>query len=317
MGENCVCLEECEGAVFSYSPWEYRAGPINLLVCGGRADVVQGCPAGARRISCSGLYATPCPFDTLILASTPDNATWYDELFNEHSIVDEEFIKIHYSLGYCGGIVYGEVTAPRRGYMAAGTIVKPDGTKVHLGGSDVVVAAVSVSRRSVYTLRSKTGRFPVEWLRGEGLLGDRTVVVGSWVASWEVEAIREAGALLAVAPLAQALYRGGPPPRPQYRGLLALASGGLLDTPWVSAYAALVEYAVVYWGMVDPEDVLAGLVRGWRLLEVEPRLGSAPVALIEARGFRGDPKTLILSRPVHRGSIWPGVDSGKGEAEAA
>ena len=317
MSEERVCLEECEGVIFSYSPWVYRSGPLNLLACKGRVEAVEGCPAGVKRVSCSRLYAAPCPFDAVIVPSLSNGARWYDELYDAPGVADEELVERHSMLGYCGGVVYGKLAAARHGYSAAGAIVTPRGTRVDIGGSDVIVAAVSVTRRSVYSIRSKTGRFPVEWLRGEGLLGDRTIVVGSWVASWEVEALREAGALLAVAPVAQALYRGGPPPRPQYRGIVALATGGLLDTPWALAYAALVEYAAVYWGIVDPEDVLAGLVRGWRLLGVEPRLGAAPIALIEARGFEGDPKTLILSRPVHRGSIWPGVEGGKGEAEAA
>ena len=310
MSGKCVCLEECEGAVFSYSPWVYRSGSLNLLACGGRIEAVENCPAGAKTVSCSGLYAVPCPFDAVIVPSPPNSAEWYDELYGTLGMADEELVEKHSSLGYCGGVVYGKLVASRHGYRAAGTIVTPNGTRFDIRGSDVIVAAVSVSRKSVYSLRSKFGKFPVDWLREEGLLGDKTVVVGSWIASWEVEALRETGALLAVAPVAQALYRGGPPPRPQYRGLVVLATGGLLDTPWALAYAALVEYAAVYWGIVDAEDILAGLARGWKLLGIEPRLGAAPVALVEARGFEGDPKTLILSRPVHRGSVWPGVEGG-------
>ncbi len=317
MRDHCVCLEGCEGAVFSYSPWEYKPGPLNLLLCRGDAETVEGCPSGVRRVACSGMYAVPCPFDAVIVAAGDGRRVeWYDELFAEPGVVDEELLEVHSSLGFCGGLVYGRLESAKPGYMEAGVIVEPDGSVVELG-SGPVVAAVAVSRRSVYSFRSRTGRFPVEWLREKGLLSGKTVVVGSWVASWEVRLLHDAGALLAVAPASQALHRGGPPPRPQYRGVVALASGGLLDTPWLLAYTAMVEYAAVYWGLVDPEDILAGLVRGWRLAGLEPRLGRVPVALVEARGFRGDPRTLILSRPVHRASVWPGVGSGgEGEAEA-
>ena len=145
------------------------------------------------------------------------------------------------------------------------------------------------------------------------MLTPKTVVIGSWVASWEVELLKRRGGLLAIAPVAQSLLRGGPPPRPQYKGVVALASGGYLDTPWVLAYAALVLYAGVYWGRVDAVEILDGLVRGWRLLGREPRLGNIPVALVELKEFDGSPKSFILSRPVHRAFVWQGVGGEGGE----
>ncbi len=294
-----VCLEGCSG-LLSLDPWGYQRGPVNILVDDG-FRMVDSCPEGAERLDCSGLLAAPCPFDAL--AAPPREAEWLDELLEEPGVVDASLVEERARLGYCGVLVYGRLGGEPRSHIevveAAG-VVTPSGRLLGSAGRPLV-AAIAVSRRSVYGFRRRTGRFPVEWLAEQGLL-EGALVVGSWVASWEARLIAEKGALLAVSPVTQPLLRGGPPPRPAYRGILAVATLSHPLPPWLAAYILAMLYAGVYWGEAPFEEILAGLVRGWRLSGArEP-----PLTLLDARGFDGTPESLILSRPEPRYVVWPG-----------
>ena len=295
-----LCLEGCGGLV-SLEPWRYQRGPLNILVGDDGYRVVESCPDGCDRLDCGGLLAAPCPFDAL--AATPRRAEWLDELLEEPGVVDARLVDARVGLGYCGVMVYGRVEGePERRVVVVEPrgLVTPSGRL--LGSGRPLVAAVAVSRRSVYGFKRRTGKFPVEWLAAEGLLEGGSLVVGPWVASWEVELLRGSGALLAVSPVTQPLLRGGPPPRPAYRGVLAAATLAHPVSPWLAAYTLLVLYAAVYWGESPAEEVLASLVRGWRLAGVrEP-----PLTLLEAPGFDGSPSSLILSLPRPRYAVWPG-----------
>jgi len=60
---------------------------------------------------------------------------------------------------------------------------------------------VSETRREVYEARKKHGKFPVELLESLGALGPRSVLVhAGWIASWELDAVRRAGATLVHCP---------------------------------------------------------------------------------------------------------------------
>lgn len=79
--------------------------------------------------------------------------------------------------------------AVREGYRAAEEL----GVPFHIH--------VSETRREVYEAKKRFGKFPVELLESLGALGPRAVLVhAGWIASWELEAVRRAGASLVHCP---------------------------------------------------------------------------------------------------------------------
>ncbi len=258
-------------------------------------------------IDCRGeLIAVPCPFDGLV-APGLEPKEWLDETLSEPlERVTRSELDAYAKLGYCGGLVYArEVEAPA--WFAAvkpGTIVTPAGRV--LGSNEPVLALVALTRRTVYGFKRVHGVFPVEWLERNNLLGSKTVVVGSWVSSWEANMLREKRGVLVVPVAASALGRGGPPPRPGLGVEVALGTSGVPLSPWSLALSALLTASSVYWGSVGAEEVVAWLYTGWRLVGREARVGRVPVVLVEPLVDEepSTPRGFLLSQPRSVETVW-------------
>ncbi len=258
-------------------------------------------------VDCRGeLVAVPCPFDGLVAPGVEPRG-WLDEALAEPlERVSKRDLDVYAKLGYCGGLVYArELKAP--GWFDAvkpGTIVTPAGRVI--GDGEPVLALVALTRRTVYRFKREHGVFPVEWLERSNLLGSKTVVVGSWISSWEANALREKHGLLVVPVVALALGRGGPPPRPGLGVEVALGTGGVPLSPWSLALNALTVASSVYWGRVDAEEVVAWLYTGWRLVGREVRVGRVPIVLVEPLGDTepSTPQGFLLSQPRSVEIVW-------------
>ncbi|WP_167827829.1 hypothetical protein [Pyrolobus fumarii] len=300
-----ILLRNCAGVVEAFEPWVYRRGPLDVLIEEGRLTIGDNSHADVV-IDCKGeLVALPCFFDAFH-APRVRNGDWLDEILADPA---SDYNPTHVASelarrGYCGAILYsleggGEYNGVK--LVTPSRIVTPDARVIGDDRDGMVVAAVALTRRSVYTWRSRFGAFPVEWLERNNLL--KGVVVGSWIASWEVEAVKRNESIIAVLPFAQAFFRGGLPPRPAYMDVMALGTGGLTADAWSNliAFGAMMEAA--YWSSIPLEKLFSVALRASKLIigrEVKLVNGSeAFLQLVELNEQLEDirPMSLLTARP--------------------
>ena len=160
------------------------------------------------------------------------------------------------------------------------------------------------TRRGVFEVRRRTGRFPVEYMEGLGLLGPRTHLVHlGWVTSWELETIRERGASVAHCPASNMkLATAGFPPVKEMMsmgikvclGTDGPATNNSLDMFREMRTAVLMQRNNYWdasfgaWDALRAATVNGGSVTGWRVGRVEEGY-EGDLVLVDARALALQP----------------------------
>ncbi len=301
-----ILLRRCAWVIKSLSPWRLLRGPVDVLIVEGVVSSIgeTGSEGVDTVIDCKGeLGVAPCFYDALY-ARVKHAHVWVDELLEEVPEAEQEDALHLARLGYCRGLGYARGKSMEYsgvGLLTPRIIVTPSGRRLEAGGEHYVLAATGVTRRSVYSLRARSGAFAVEFLEKQELLARETIVIGPWVASWEFERLRSIGGRVVYAPWLLGVYRGGPPPSPAYLDLLVAGSGGLAEA-WELAESLVLLYSSCYWGRVAPDEALKPITSAIELLGGSPvlREGSRlDLQLVETKYSVGDSSLLsfLASRP--------------------